>query len=126
MKKAVIYARVRNDNPQELIKRQIELCTQFATENGFYIVNTYIECEKLGMMTERRELAKMLSDSATSEWSAVIVQNYDRMTRNIEKLWLYRDTLENNGKKLFFVEGQNGNNENLTKTLKVLKERWQL
>ena len=89
MKKAVIYARYRGfeEKAAQSIDDQIKKCTTYAEELGYSIVNTYIDITINGEPDTREERRRMMIERKAGEWDAIIVSNYDRLTRN--KLELY-------------------------------------
>ena len=104
MKKAVIYARVRDSyNSQEVIKRQKTICQQLANEKSLTIVGYYIDIEKLGTPTNRVALSQMIDDSLTATWDTVITYSSDRICRNIKQFMIIEETLEKRGKSLLIV-----------------------
>lgn len=104
MKTAVIYIRVRvPDGSQEVIDRQKAVCKQFADEQGFEIVKTYIDNEEFGKPVSRASLSQMVDDSRTATWDAVITYSADRISRDMRKFIKVKDTLEKYGKSLLIV-----------------------
>lgn len=104
MKTAVIYIRVRvADGSQEVIDRQKAACKQFAVEQGFEIVETYIDNEEFGKPVNRVSLSQMIDDSRTATWNAVITYSADRICRDIRKFIKFENALEKYGKSLLIV-----------------------
>lgn len=112
MKTAVIYIRVRvADGSQEVIDRQKAACKQFADEQGFEIVETYIDNEEFGKPVNRVSLSQMIDDSRTATWNAVITYSADRIFRDIRKFIKFEDMLEKYGKSLLIVTAPHRNTE---------------
>lgn len=104
MKKAVIYVRVRvSEGSQEVIDRQLAVCKQYAEEQGYEVVGKYIDNEEFGKPVNRVSLARMLDESRTAAWDAVITYSADRMCRDRRKFLAYDEQLEHNGKSLLIV-----------------------
>lgn len=108
MKKAVVYIRARNSINErkeqiESTRYQIDACLKYAHEKGFTVVDTYIEREILGETSERIEQARLLSDSKTQLWEAVIVTSVDRLSRDFHYYTKLRATLAKNGKRILTV-----------------------
>lgn len=108
MKTAVIYVRVRDaKHPQESIKQQLDTCLQFANENQFSVVGTYIDIEEFGKCTKRSYLTQMIKDSATATWNAVITYGVERISRKMRTIATYHKKLAKYGKSLICVTSPN-------------------
>lgn len=101
---AVIYARYSSDRQTEQsIEGQVRACTEYAERNGFSIVETYVDRAKSGRTDNRPAFQRMLADSATNEWSTVLVYKLDRFSRSKYEMAMHRKVLRDNGVKLLSV-----------------------
>ncbi len=108
MKRAVVYVRARNsihanEVQNESIRYQLDACLKYARKKGFTVVDTYIEREILGETSERIEQARLLSNSKTQPWEAVIVTSVDRLSRDFHYHAKLRATLAKYGKRIFTI-----------------------
>lgn len=101
MKKAVIYARYSSERQTEQsIEGQLSVCNKFAQDNGFVVVETYIDRATTGTNDNRPEFRRMLHDSANREWEYVLIYKGDRFARNRIESAINKKTLKDNGVKL--------------------------
>ena len=101
MKTAVIYARYSSDSQTEQsIEGQLRVCEQYAKNNDFVILNTYIDRAMTGTNDNRPDFQKMIKDSSNHEWQYVIVYKLDRFSRNKYETAKYKKILKDNGVKL--------------------------
>ena len=101
MKKAVIYARYSSDKQTEQsIEGQLSVCNKFAVDNGYTIIDSYID-RAISATTDRRPaFQKMINDSGKGKFDYVIVYKLDRFSRNRYDSALYKATLKKNNVKL--------------------------
>ena len=105
MKKAVIYARFSSEKQNEVsIEGQVRVCTEYAARKGFEIVHEYVDRAVSGKTDKRDAFQRMLRDSETAEWSAVIVYKLDRFARNRIESAINRSTLKKNGVTLISAQ----------------------
>lgn len=76
-KNAALYARVSNNDAKENLERQLERIQNFATSNGF-ITKLSIKEIGSGLNDNRPKLISLLNND---EWSHLIIENKDRLTR---------------------------------------------
>jgi site-specific DNA recombinase len=112
-KKAVIYARYSSKNQQEQsIDIQIKACEDFAARNGYEIVDKYCDYAKSGRNANRRELQRLIADSARGKFSVVLVHKIDRWFRNHrESLNLLRELADNGVEFCSVTEGSTGSRQ---------------
>ena len=83
MKSAVIYARYSsNAQTEQSIEGQLRVCQQFAKQNDYYIVDTYIDRATTGTNDSRIAFQQMIKDSKKKQFEVVIVYKLDRFARN--------------------------------------------
>ena len=111
MIRAVAYARFSSDNQRdESIDAQLRAINKFAEENGYEIVGEYIDRAKTGTNDHREDFQRMIADSASGDFEAVIVHKLDRFARSRYDSAFYKRTLKNNGVQLVSVLEHFGDN----------------
>ena len=81
--KGVIYARYSDAHQrEESIEGQIRECKEYAKREGITIVASYIDRAISGKTDNRPEFQRMIKDSASGQFSAVICWKLDRFSRN--------------------------------------------
>ena len=98
MKNAVIYARYSCDKQQEQsIDGQIRVIKEYAERNGYNIIRTYIDRAKSARTANRPEFLRLIQDSASKDFQAVLVYKLDRFSRNQYDTAIYKMKLKQNG-----------------------------
>ncbi len=101
MKTAVIYARYSSDaQSEQSIEGQLRVCQKYAQDNGYLIVDTYIDRAMTGTNDMRPEFQRMIRDSANKQFEVVLVYKLDRFSRNKYESTIHKKTLKDNGVKL--------------------------
>lgn len=102
MKNAVIMARYSSDNQNELsIEGQLEVCYNYAKNNGYKVIHEYIDRAVSGRHAENREqFQQMIRDASLRQFEAVIVYKLDRFARNKEDSVKYKSLLRKYGVKV--------------------------
>ena len=101
MKRAVIYARYSSDRQSEQsIEGQVHVCTDFAKNNDYVIVGTYIDRAMTGTNDNRAEFQQMIKDSAKNKFEYILVYKLDRFSRNRYDSVMNKSILKKNGVKL--------------------------
>lgn len=105
MTDAVIYARFSSDmQRKESIDAQIRACKYYAQNFGYNIVGIYADKAKSGKYIRKRDqFQKMIIDSASGKFSAVLVHKLDRFGRNGVDTLENKRILEQNGVELISV-----------------------
>ena len=95
MKKAVIYARYSSERQTEQsIEGQLTVCKKFARDNGFVILDEYIDRAMTGTNDNRLAFQKMIRDSARQEWQYVIVYKGDYVVVTGKVYVFYEKSIE--------------------------------
>lgn len=98
----VIYARFSSDNQrEESIEGQLRICKEYAAKNNITIINEYIDRALTGRTDKRPSFKKMIADSDTKLFQAVVVYSMDRFGRNGNQFSIYENMLNVNGVQLF-------------------------
>jgi len=76
-KRAIVYARVSNNNRKESLKQQQKFLEQYCSQKDYTIVHS---CREIGsgMNDSRKQLLKILD---RDDWNIIVVENKDRLTR---------------------------------------------
>lgn len=94
---AVIYARYSCSNQTEQsIEGQIRECELFAQSEGITIIDTYIDRAFSGTNDNRPAFQKMIADSKSRNFEAVLVYKLDRFARNRYDSAVYKAQLKQN------------------------------
>ncbi|MCB9499397.1 MAG: recombinase family protein [Erysipelotrichaceae bacterium] len=95
--RGVIYARYSSDNQrEESIEGQLRDCRSFAYSRGIEIIDTYVDRALSARSDDRPSFQKMINDSYSNAFEAVIVWKSDRFSRNRRQAMDYRDILKRN------------------------------
>lgn len=99
--KAVIYARYSSEKQTEQsIEGQLRVCYEYARQNDYEIVDTYIDRAKTGRNDNRESFQSMIRDSSAKKFSVILVYALDRFSRNRYDSAIHKATLKKNGVKL--------------------------
>lgn len=115
IKNVVIYARFSSDaQREESIEVQVDICTKYAEQNGYTIIEKYIDKAKTGRNDKRDGLQRLLMDSTKKQFQAVLVYSINRFGRNMYDSVLNEQKLKKVGVKILsateqFSEGAAGN-----------------
>lgn len=102
--KAVAYARFSSDNQRdESIDAQMYAIEAYAQHNDIELVGTYIDRAKSATTDQRPNFQKMITDSATGEFDAIIVHKLDRFARSKYDSAIYKQKLKVNKVRLISV-----------------------
>ena len=102
--KAVAYARFSSDNQRdESIDAQIYAIEAYAKHNDIELVGTYIDRAKSATTDQRPNFQKMITDSGTGVFDAIIVHKLDRFARSKYDSAIYKQKLKVNKVRLISV-----------------------
>ncbi len=105
MQKAVIYARYSsNAQNEQSIEGQLRECYAYAAKNEYTVVHEYIDRAISGKTDERADFQRMISDSASHGFDAVIVYKTDRFSRNRYDSAVYKAQLKKNGVRVLYAK----------------------
>ncbi|MER8761986.1 MULTISPECIES: recombinase family protein [unclassified Mesorhizobium] len=88
MARAAIYARYSTDLQSERsIADQVTLCRAYAVREGYDVVKEYSDAAKSGASMHNREgVRDLMADALMGEFDTVIVEELDRLSRDMEDL----------------------------------------
>lgn len=119
----VIYARTAAKN--DIIENQVEACKRFAEENGYSVIEIYIDNGFSGIRTKRPSLKKMLEDSQNEKFSKVIIFDVARLSRDRVQFNHIKLELQKSNTEIISVRNGNLNsveNEILLSIMEVVAE----
>ncbi len=76
------------------------MCQKYAQDNGYLILDTYIDRAMTGTNDLRPEFRRMIKDSEKKQFEIVLVYKLDRFSRNKYESTIHKKTLKDNGVKL--------------------------
>lgn len=98
---AVIYARYSSERQTEQsIEGQLRECYEFAKSENITIIGEYIDRAISGTTDHRPDFQRMIADSRSKTFQAVIVYKLDRFARNRYDSAVYKAKLKENGVKV--------------------------
>ena len=97
MIRAVIYARYSSDRQTEnSIEGQLKECYDFAKQNGYNVIEEYIDRALTGTSDNRLNFQRMIEDSYKKHFEVVLVYQLDRFSRDRYDSAHYKHTLKKN------------------------------
>ncbi len=104
LKKAFAYARFSSEMQRnESIDAQLRAIDKFAEQNGYTIVNTYVDKAKSATTDQRPQFQQMMNNIVTMNVDAIIVHKLDRFARNRCDSAIYRNIMKKNNVVLLSV-----------------------
>ncbi|MEY8001171.1 recombinase family protein [Clostridium sp. Mt-5] len=101
---AVAYCRFSSDNQrEESIDAQLRAIKEYASHNSIEITKVYIDEAKSATTDDRPQFLKMIEDSKSKTFDAIIVHKLDRFSRNRYDSAVYKKKLKDNGVTLISV-----------------------
>ena len=102
---AVIYARYSCDKQTEQsIEGQLRECREYAEQHGLNVIGCYVDRALTGKNDSRAEFQRMIGESSSGLFKAIITYKTDRIARNrYDSAW-YKRILRNNGIKLHYAK----------------------
>lgn len=109
--KAAIYSRYSTDLQNERsTDDQIDLCRAFAKRDGFTVVATYADRAVSGAsILGRFDLQRMLQAARAGEFKVIIVEAFDRLSRDLADIATIRKQMEYLGVRLISVNDGEAN-----------------
>jgi site-specific DNA recombinase len=104
MQTAVAYARYSSDNQrEESIEAQVRAIKYFASNYGYDVIKIYSDKAMTGRTSDRPQFLKMIEDSKSGIFQAVIVHKLDRFSRDSLDTLYYEKMLRINNVQLVSV-----------------------
>jgi len=111
-KQVAIYARVSSEEQREgqTIDSQIYELKKYAKENGCVIVKEYKDDGWSGGLLARPALDELRDDASNGLFGAVLINDVDRLAREVAHIGVVKRDLENKGVELIFRKLPNNGN----------------
>ena len=101
---AIIYARYSSHGQQETsIDGQLKYCYEYAKNNGYTVIEEYIDRAKSATTDNRPEFLRMIEDSKKKQFNIVLVYQLDRFSRDRYDSATYKAKLKKNSVKVISV-----------------------
>lgn len=103
MIRAVIYCRcsTEEEGQQEALKKQVIEAKESVKENGWLLVDEYIESKSGTTVGKRKEYQRLFEELQTDKFDVVQIKSQDRLMRNTKDWYLFIDRLVTNNKRLY-------------------------
>ena len=103
--KAVIYARYSSHSQrEESIEGQLRECHDYASKNGFKVINEYVDRALTGKTDSRPSFQRLIRDSEKGHFQAVIMYTLDRFARNRYDSAVYKAKLKKHGVRVYYAK----------------------
>lgn len=102
--RVALYVRVSTEEQREgqTMDSQIAELKRFADAHGWVIVNSYKDDGWSGSVMARPELDRIRDDARGGQFEAVLVNDVDRLARDVAQLGIIKRDLERHGVRLIF------------------------
>lgn len=101
--RAVIYCRVSTQEQvqKDALDVQVIEAVRVAEEQGWQLVDRYIEMESATTAEGRSEYLRLISDMRTDKFDIIVIKSLDRINRNAKNWYIFLDELVSNDKRLY-------------------------
>jgi site-specific DNA recombinase len=102
--RVALYARVSTDEQRDgqTIESQVSELDRFAREKGWPVAGVYRDDGWSGGLLARPELDRLRDDARGSVFDAVLINDVDRLARDVSHLGIVKRDLERSGTRLIF------------------------
>ena len=102
--RAALYARVSTEEQREgqTIDSQIAELERFASDKGWQVVSVYKDDGWSGSLLARPELDRLRDDASKGFYSIVLINDVDRLARDVSHLGVVKRDLERHGVQIVF------------------------
>ena len=103
--RAVFYARVSTEEEKQInaLEKQVQENIDVINQQGWELVDSYVDEGKTGTMTKGRdEYRRLLDDLEWNKFDVVVVKSQDRLQRSTKDWYIFIDKLVTSGKRLYF------------------------
>lgn len=96
-KRAVLYLRLSKEDKDKLCKgdesasiiNQRLLLKEYASRNGYEIIDVYADDDESGLYDDRLEFSRMITDAKKNKFDVIIAKTQSRFSRNIQHIEKY-------------------------------------
>lgn len=101
--RAVIYNRcsTEEESQKDALVKQVQESKHCVQEQGWILVDTYIEAKSGTTLKGRSEYARLCRDLEKDKFDIIVIKSQDRLMRNTKDWYLFVDLLQRSGKRLY-------------------------
>lgn len=101
--RAVIYCRCSTEEESQVdaLKKQVIEAKASVKENGWFLVDQYVESRSGTTVKGRQEYSRLLADMDRPTFDIIVIKSQDRLMRNTKDWYLFLDRMLTNGKRLY-------------------------
>lgn len=101
--RAVIYCRCSTEEESQVdaLKKQVIEAKASVKENGWFLVDQYVESRSGTTAKGRQEYSRLLADMDRPTFDIIVIKSQDRLMRNTKDWYLFLDRMLTNGKRLY-------------------------
>lgn len=85
----------------DALKKQVIEAKACVEENGWELVDSYVESKSGTTSKGRKEYLRLFDDLLSSRFEIIVIKSQDRLMRNTLDWYLFLDRLQTNGKRLY-------------------------
>lgn len=101
--RAVIYCRCSTEEESQVdaLKKQVLEAKACVKENGWLLVDEYVESRSGTTAKGRQEYSRLFTDMERQTFDVIVIKSQDRLMRNTKDWYLFLDRMLTNGKRLY-------------------------
>lgn len=101
--RAVIYCRCSTEEESQVdaLKNQITESEVCVKEQGWFLVDRYVESKSGTTTRGRAEYNRLFEDLLSDKFDIIMIKSQDRLMRNVKDWYLFLDRMLSQGKRLF-------------------------
>lgn len=107
--RAVIYNRcsTEEESQKDALIRQVQESKNCVREQGWKLVDTYVEAKSGTTVKGRSEYNRLYQDLERNTFDIIVIKSQDRLMRNTKDWYLFLERMQKNRKKLYmYLEGK--------------------
>lgn len=103
MLRAVIYARCSTEEESQIdaLKKQVEEAKVCAQDNGWLLIDSYVESRSGTTTKGRMEYNRLYEDLLRDKFDIIVIKSQDRLMRNTKDWYLFVDRMSTEQKRLY-------------------------
>ena len=101
--RAVTYNRcsTEEESQKDALTKQVQESKNCIFEQGWQLVDTYVEAKSGTTSKGRGEYNRLLQDLETDKFDIIVIKSQDRLMRNTKDWYIFLDRMQKNGKRLY-------------------------